>query len=392
MYERNVNDILRQRLAEPRRFIQVLLGPRQTGKTTSVHQVLSTLPTPSHYANADAPTVRSSAWLSDQWAEARRLSLEAAGPAVLAIDEVQKVPQWSSWVKQFWDEDTWHRTDVRVVLLGSSPLRMQHSLAESLAGRYEPIRVSHWSWPEGRDAFGWSLDEYVYFGGYPGTAPLIGDETRWKEYVAEFAVESTVSRDILLMTRVDKPALLRRLLYLTAEYAGRELTYTKMLGRLDDAGNTTTIAHYLDLLDATGLAVGLQKYSGHAVRRRRSVPKLAVYNTALLGVADTRAFRSVRDSHEEWGRRVEACVGAHLLNRARVERHAVHYWRAEDREVDFVYAAGDRLIGIGVKSGASVGSTAGMVAFKEAYPDAETMIVGTGGMPLEEFLSGGAGI
>ncbi|MBN2847543.1 MAG: ATP-binding protein, partial [Coriobacteriia bacterium] len=247
MYQRAVNTTLRQRIAEERRFIQVLLGPRQVGKTTSVRQVLADLPMPHHYATADTATLQSPTWLEEQWLIAREKAVAEDTPAVLAIDEIQKIAQWSSWVKRLWDEDSFAERDVRVVLTGSSPLLMQQGLSESLAGRFEIIPVTHWSWPECRDAFGWDLDTFVFYGGYPGAASLIGDEDRWRAYILDSIVETTVSRDVLLMTRVEKPALLRRVFHLACEYAGRELTYEKMLGQLQDAGNTTTVAHYLEL-------------------------------------------------------------------------------------------------------------------------------------------------
>jgi len=151
-------------------------------------------------------------------------------------------------VKRLWDEDSRLGHDLKVVLLGSAPLLVQRGLSESLTGRFEVLRVSHWSFGEMRSAFGFSLDDYLYFGGYPGAAPLASDPGRWVRYVLDALIETTISRDVLLMTRVDKPALLRRLFELSCRYSGQVLSYTKMLGQLQDAGNSTTLAHYLDLL------------------------------------------------------------------------------------------------------------------------------------------------
>lgn len=393
MYERKTNDMLLARLGEPRRFIQVVLGPRQVGKTTSLRQVLAKLTMPHHYATADTATLQSGAWLEEQWAEARRLEADSDGPVVLAIDEIQKVGDWSAWVKRSWDEDSFAGRDVRVVLTGSSPLLMQQGLSESLAGRFETIPVWHWTWPECRDAFGWDLDTFVFFGGYPGAAALTGDIERWRAYVLDSIVETTVSRDILLLTRIEKPALLRRVFHLACEYAGRELTYEKMVGQLQDAGNTTTVAHYLDLLDAAGLVAGLQKYSGEAVRRRRSTPKLVTHDTALVNAVSGLTPAEARADGVVWGRLVEAAVGAHLLARARTSRSGLHYWRGKrdgiDVEVDFVTVRDGRVTGIEVKSGDAVGSLAGLHAFRETFGDAvDTVVAGTGGVPLEEFLAG----
>lgn len=389
VYERAVNRLIRRRLEEPRGAIQALVGPRQSGKSTSILQVLEVIDGPSHYASADTATLQSTAWLEEQWAIAREMLSGSRKPVVLVIDEVQKVPDWSAWVKRFFDEDTRARRDIHVVILGSSPLLVQQGLSESLAGRFEVIPVTHWLWPECRDAFGWDLDTYVFYGGYPGAARFVHDPVRWRAYVADTIVETTVSRDILLMTRVDKPGLLRRVLYLACEHSGQEISYDKMIGQLQDAGNTITVAHYLDLLEGAGLASGLMKYSGRAVRRRRSSPKLAVHNTALMNAVGDWTLEEARADPARWGRLVEACVGAHLVALSRRERAALYYWRTRDDEVDYVYARGRKATAVEVKSGARVGSLAGVAAFREAYPEAEATLVGTGGTPLDEFLEQG---
>ena len=392
MFERSVNRRILQRILEPRRFIQVLLGPRQVGKSTSIRQVLKALDLPSHYATADTAMLQSAAWLDEQWARARHLHEESGRPVVLAIDEVQKVPNWSSWVKRLWDEDAYAGRDLRVILSGSSPLLMQQGLAESLAGRFETLYMTHWEWPECREAFGWDLDTFIFFGGYPGAAPLVGDVERWRSYILDSVIETTVSRDILLMTRIDKPALLRRVFHLACEYSGRQLTFEKMVGQLQDAGNTTTIAHYLDLLDAAGLVAGLQKYAGDAARRRRSTPKLAAHNTGLINAVTGRAFSATRSDPAAWGRSVEAAVGAALLAWARRERGAVYYWRTKvrgiDVEVDYVTMRGTQVTAIEVKSGGAVGSLEGLAAIRGAFgPLIATEVVGTGGTSLEAFFS-----
>jgi len=305
---------LARRLAEPRRFIQVVTGARQVGKTTLVEQVVEAAGVPVRFASADEPTLRGPDWITAQW-EAARLSAERAG-ALLVLDEVQKAVGWAESVKRLWDEDSRARRELKVVLLGSAPLLVQQGLTESLAGRFEVVHLPHWSLAEMRAAFGFSLDQYVVFGGYPGAAPLAGEPERWRRYILDALVETTIARDVLLLTRVDKPALLRRLFELGCRYSGQVLSYTKMLGQLHDAGNTTTLAHYLDLLGAAGLLTGLPKYSGSAVRRRASSPKLQVLNTALISAQDGTRFDEVRADRERWGRLVESAVGAHLANAA----------------------------------------------------------------------------
>ncbi len=386
MYRRELDGELRQRLQDTRRFIQIVSGPRQVGKTTSVTSVLKDISLPYRYVSADSPATHTTTWIRQQWETAR--SLAANGSAVLALDEIQKVPGWSDEVKALWDEDTRVERDLRVVLLGSSPLLMQAGRSESLAGRFETLRWTHWSFTECRQAFGWDLDTFLFFGGYPGAAPLVGNVERWRAYVLESLIETSVSRDILLMTRVDKPALLRQLFGLACEYSGQILSYTKMLGQLTDAGNTTTLAHYLTLLEGAGLVAGLAKYSGSAVRRRGSSPKLQVMNTALMTALSGRTPDETRDDTAGWGRLVESAVGAYLLARAARDNTRVEYWREGDREVDFVVSGGEVPVAIEVKSGGVPEHHAGTEAFLARYPTARPLLVGDGGVPLETFLLG----
>ena len=386
MYRRPIDARLAERLAESRRLMQVVAGPRQVGKTTSVLAVIEAFDGARHYASADSPATHTGAWIRQQWEVARALGRD--GSVVLALDEVQKIPGWSAEVKALWDEDTRETRDVRLVLLGSSPLLMQTGLAESLAGRFEVLRWTHWTLSECREAFGWDLETFLFFGGYPGAAPLVGDVDRWRSYVVDSLIETTLSRDILLMTRVDKPALLRQLFGLACEYSGQVLSYTKMLGQLTDAGNTTTLAHYLTLLEGAGLVTGLQKYAGTAVRRRGSSPKLQVLNTALMTALSRRTLEEALADTEWRGRLVESAVGAYLLGRSVTEGLAVSYWREGEREVDFVVETAEGVFAVEVKSGRASGPHPGTATFLNQYPTARPVLVGEGGIGLEDFLMG----
>jgi predicted AAA+ superfamily ATPase len=376
---------LARRLAEPRRFIQVVTGARQVGKTTLVQQVAEIAGVPVRFATADEPTLRGPDWIAEQW-EAARLAAGRAG-ALLVIDEVQKAEGWAESVKRRWDEDSRAGRNLKVVLLGSAPLLVQRGLTESLAGRFEIVHLPHWSFSEMREAFGFSLDRYVYFGGYPGAAPLADEPARWQRYILDALVETTIARDVLLLTRVDKPALLRRLFELGCRYSGQVLSYTKMVGQLQDAGNTTTLAHYLDLLRAAGLLTGLAKYSPGAARRRASSPKLQVFNTALMGAQCGLGFDAARADGEMWGRLVESAVGAHLINHAAEVRGEVCYWRERNREVDFVIRSGRTVTAIEVKSGRRREGQPGLAAFADVFKPARRLLVGGDGIPVEEFLS-----
>ena len=385
MFERKAVSVLVKRMSEPRRFMQVLIGPRQTGKTTIARQAISKIKMKAHYASADEPSLKSSLWLEQQWETARTMAKN--GKFLLVIDEVQKVPEWSEKVKRLWDEDTALGREIFVVLLGSSPLLVQKGLSESLAGRFETIRVTHWSYPEMKTAFGWDVEQYVFFGGYPGSAVLISDLLRWTDYVRNSLIETTISRDILLMQRVDKPALLRRLFELGCAYSGQILSYQKMLGQLQDAGNTTTLAHYLDLLESAGMLKGLQKYSGAQVRRRASSPKFQALNNALISAQRDLTFKEAKADTQLWGRLFESAVGAHLANAASEFDFGIFYWRESNKEVDFVLESGKKVVSIEVKSGRSklTGDASGLLLKRQKV--LKNLLVGEDGIPIEEFLS-----
>ncbi len=365
--------------------MQVITGARQVGKTTLVQQVMETQRLPVRFVSADEPTLRGGAWLAEQWEAAR---LEAgSGGGILVIDEVQKVEHWSETVKRLWDEDTRRRHPLKVLLLGSAPLLIERGLTESLAGRFETLQLPHWAFREMNVAFRFSLDDYLCFGGYPGGAPLSGEPARWRRYILDALVETSIARDVLLLTRVDKPALLRRLFELGCRYSGQVLSYTKMIGQLQDAGNTTTLAHYLDLLAAAGMLTGLRKYAGQSVRQRASSPKLQVFNTALLTAMAGLMPDEARTDRDFYGRLVESSVGAHLVNAAQQRVCEVFYWRDRNQEVDFVVRTGNRLIAIEVKSGRRRDTLPGIAAFSEAFHPHRTLLVGADGIPVEEFLS-----
>ena len=362
----------------------MVAGPRQVGKTTLVRQVLDEIELPGHYASADDPAGRDPAWLREQWEIGRLLAADSRRGAVLVIDEIQRIAAWSDLVKAMWDEDSAAALKLRVVLLGSSPVLVQQGLGESLAGRCELVQVSHWSFSEMREAFGWDLNTYLFYGGYSGAAPLIDDRARWSAYVLDSLVETTLSRDILLLSRVDKPALLRQLFSLATGYSGQILSYTKMLGQLRDAGNTTTLSHYLHLLSGAGLVSGLERFSGSVVRQRASSPKLIARNTALISARSGVSAAAARRDTVSWGRLVETAVGAHLLNRSSAGVQ-VTYWRERQHEVAFVIQR-DVIVGIEVTASRHK-AAGGMDAFARRFSPRRMLLVGGGGIELEDFLA-----
>jgi len=385
MFKRKLVSQLVERLNEPRRFIQIVTGPRQTGKTTAVLQALEELNMIAHFVSADDPNLVGSQWLINEWEQARALT--KSSNAILVVDEIQKIGKWSSIVKLLWDEDNRLNVPLKVVLTGSSSLLLQKGLAESLMGRYEILYSPHWNYSECKDAFGYSLDDFIFFGGYPGAATLINDEARWARYMGTSIIEPTISQDILMMEEVRKPAILRSLFMLGSIYSAQELSFTKMLGQLQDAGNTVTLSHYLDLLDKANMLTGLRNYSGNQIRTRKSSPKFMVYDTSLMTYVDGTNRRRLLDNATDRGRLVESAVGAYLLARGKEEGFEVYWWRERNNEVDFIIKKGNLMTAIEVKSG-RVKNVGGSLVFKQFHPEALSLIIGSVNCSLEDFLLG----
>lgn len=387
MFIRSEYQEVKSRLEEPRMFIQVISGPRQVGKSTLIEQVLERITVPYNSYSADAELHADQAWISNVWDAARNeMDFHKESEHILVIDEIQKISNWSEIVKKEWDRDTREKRGLKVLLLGSSRLLIQQGLTESLAGRFELTRMGHWSYNEMKEAFGWTLDQYIYYGGYPGTAPLVANESRWKRYVKDSLIEAALSNDVLATTNIYKPALLKHLFELGCAYSGELLSLTKMMGQLQDKGNVTTLANYLQVLDECHLLAGLQKFSGDTARRYASVPKYQVYNNALMNVYATSSFKEQRLDLEKWGRLVESAVGAHLMNYADKLDYKVYYWREKNNEVDFIVERNHKIWAIEVKSGKR-GMNKGLGLFREAFHPYRAFVVGTDGISVEDFLS-----
>lgn len=386
-YIRNQYNILRERIYEPRKFIQVLAGPRQVGKSTLVGQVLGDIAIPYSLENADGINHEDTDWIRRVWESARiTMQLQHEETRLLVIDEVQKIDNWSEAVKAEWDKDSRDGRNIKVVLLGSSRLLIKKGLTESLAGRFELIRITHWSYAEMRDAFGYTLDQYIYFGGYPGPAAMIDNERRWKKYIKDSLVAPAIEKDVIMTSNIYKPALMKQAFELGCGYSGELLSLTKMVGQLQDAGNVTTVAGYIEILSQCALLCGLQKYANDDSRKYNSIPKFQVFNNALLTTYKGRTFLQDRQDTEAWGRWVESAVGAYLVSQAEELEYNVYYWRERSDEVDFIVVSDNTTLAIEVKSGRRK-MNSGLPKFTEAFHPTRSFVVGTGGIPLETFLS-----
>ena len=387
MYKRSQFNEILSRINEPRHFIQVISGPRQVGKSTIVKQVLQEIKIPYLFVTADNVASDNNSWIGDTWATARaRMQISQAREFLLVIDEVHKIDNWSEAVKKEWDMDTFNDIQLKVVLLGSSRLLLKDGLTESLAGRFEIIRMTHWNYAEMREAFGFDLNQYIFYGGYPGGAAFVGYFKRWQRYIKDSIIAPAIEKDVLLTKMIYKPVLMRQLFDLGCIYSGKELSLNKMLGQLQDVGNVTTLANYLNILDESRLLCGLYKYANDTARKYNSVPKLMVYNTALLSAQSGMIFEKTFSEPALWGRWVESSVGAYLLNQADEIGCKLYYWRERNDEVDFVIEHNKKCVAIEVKSGRRTDNN-GLSKFRDQFNPMHSLIVGSGGIALEEFLT-----
>ena len=388
-FERDVVGEIRLAMSRSKKLLHILTGPRQVGKTTAAQHIAEQWPGTVHYASADEPLPPGPEWIQANWERACRSVAEQAAGApegLLVLDEIQKVRGWSEVIKDLWDKATREQTPLQVILLGSSSLLIQKGLSESLTGRFFLYRCPHWGYREMAEAFSWDLDKWIFFGGYPGAAELIDQGDSWFRYVTDSLIETVLAKDVLQLQVVAKPALLRHLFLLACGSPAQIFSYNKMLGQLQDVGNTTTLSHYLKLLETAYLASGLELFKRGKLKKRGSSPKLILWSNSLVNAVVGETFARVRADMSWWGRLVENAVGAHLMNHLAGLPYSVYYWRERNFEVDFVIETPRKLWALEVKSG-KVGKAPGLTKFCERYPEASPLIIGTGGIPLEEFFS-----
>lgn len=387
MFKRVQFKELASRILEPRDKIQVISGPRQVGKSTMVKQMLQETTIPHMFVSADNIENTNNAWIGEMWATARaHMKASNLSEFLLVIDEVHKLDNWSEAVKKEWDEDTFNDTNIKVIILGSSRLLLKDGLTESLAGRYELIRMPHWSYTEMHEAFGIDLNQYIYFGGYPGGAKYIEDERRWQRYIKDSIIAPAIELDVLHTKNIYKPALMKQMFELGCAYSSEELSLNKMLGQLKDAGNVTTLASYLTTLDESRLLCGLHKFASDEARKYNSVPKFMVYNTALLSALSGTKYHKTFTTPSLWGRWVESTIGSYLLNQSDEYDYKLFYWRERDDEVDFILEYNRQCIAIEVKSGRRT-TNKGLGIFSGKFHPIHSLVVGSGGTPIEDFLT-----
>jgi len=372
-------------LSQPR-FLHVLIGPRQVGKSTAAKQIAEQTQLPCVIATADSPQPVGPEWIESNWNRALALSTDKQ-PALLIFDELQKAQGWSEVIKLLWDEikDS-KKVPLRVLLLGSSALLLQAGLTESLAGRFLLHQFPHWSYLEMKRGFGVTLDEYVYFGGYPGAAELRHTEELWRDYIQNSLIETTLSRDILQLQKVAKPALLRSLFFSSVSHPAEIVSYNKLMGELYEAGNASTLINYLQLLASAFLVQGVKKYP--SAPSRNTTPKIITLNNALVSACSPRSFSEARKDSRWWGRLVENLMGAHILSSLNSTLYQVSYFRqkvrGKDLEVDFVIHRPNQLWGIEVST-SKVHSLQGLEYFSSRHTGVKPVYIGAD--RIEEVLS-----
>ena len=356
--------VLLSRLGEPSPLIQVIMGPRQVGKTTSVQQAMNSLPpgAAAHYVAADAVFQSDWSWLERQWRTAQSM----APDALLVVDEIQKVENWSEIIKKLWDEGRRDSFRLKVVLLGSSSLALQTGLSESLTGRFELMRAFHWNVLESTEAFGYEVNDYLRYGGYPGSASFRHDEDRWLAYLKSAIVETVLDKDVMQLRRIARPALFKQVFALLCNYPAMEISLRKLVGQLQDPGSIETVKHYIELLEGAFLVKTLQKFTTNALQKRSSSPKILPLCPALcsFGRQDTQLTPELR------GRLFELTVGLDLLRLP----GSLYYWRQDQAEVDYVYQQGPHTTAVEVKSGRKK-APHGLSQFKVAFPKAHCLVI-----------------
>lgn len=386
MTQRAYFKIIKKWIEEPRRSIKALYGPRQVGKTAMVKEALASSSIPWMYVCAEDLEVADGLWLRKLWEEIRQKAKESdRKEAVIVIDEVQRVDSWNETVKREWETDTFNKTNVKAILISSASHLIQKGLTESLVGKFESMLIPHWSYREMKEEFGWSPEEYMWFGGYPGGIKFMENESAWKRYIKTSVIDTSISKDILLQIRIDRPSLLRKLFETGSLHSSYVLSLTQVQEGLTERGNLSTLSNYLGLLESTFLMTGLDKYTGERNRKRSSKPKFQLFNNGLFSAQSDKTFHEAKSDPQLWGHVFESAVGTHLLNSSYTEDFDLYYWFEKRMEVDFIVEKDNRMIVIEVKYDKNAPET-GLDLFTYKFDPKSIYTVGEGGIPIEEFL------
>ena len=404
-------DILKYLDGKPKHML-MLWGPRQSGKSTLIQQTLRHYPGPYQYINVDdfepehiidfpelmqkPKSSRLSLWMREHWQKARSCAQASSQPFVLVIDEVQMIPNWAQRVKGMYDRDRWDGHQVHVVLLGSSPRNLQKGISESLLGRFYPMDIPHWSYSEMKEAFGFSVDDYIFYGGYPGAASYAGPDQylEWKNYVQTAVIDGNLERDIFELIEIHYPDVMDQVFKIGAHASSQLMDIKKVIEKFtyetqqqlkkEDFPHIL-VMRYLTILSKVSMLTSITKYARDPFKRRRT-PKFQVLNTGLMSATHTLTFEEAKQSPAYWGRLAESAVGAHLLNTLHPSA-SLHYWRYNGDEVDFVVDRTITLTAIEVKTAKKNKPLKGLQTFCQKFPVTRSLVVGTGGISFEEFLS-----
>ena len=346
-------------IAAKNSLIQVIIGPRQVGKTTTILNYLEQhLKNKAHYVSADQIFHSTPQWVEEQWRFAHQQN------KMLIIDEIQKCENWPEIIKSLWDEFKRKKIELKCVLLGSSSLQIQKGLTESLTGRFQLIYAYHWNYKESHDGYGLNFEQYLKFGGYPGSYQFLNTQN-WESFVKNSIVSTVIEKDILQYSTVKSPTLFKQAFEILISYPAQEISYTKLLGQLQNKGNVELIKYYIRLYEGAFLVRSLEKFSNKKIKIKTSSPK-------ILPMAPCLYFLNILDeySSEERGHAFELLVGTQLVRTG----HELYYWREGKYEVDYILKKGKKIWAIEVKSGRNK-TTSGLQKFRDEYPHSSAVLI-----------------
>lgn len=363
---RRVVDVLLANLDEHEPLVQILVGPRQVGKTTAVEHLKKEWGANSHYASADSVVDEHGPWLEKQWQEA----LSQGEGTLLILDEIQKVENWTELVKALWDKT--RKRGLRVVLLGSTSLNhcLTHSGRESLAGRFFPIYVPHWSYPETKEAFGSSIEEFSLFGGYPKAMEFANDREKWIEYIGGSIINPIIDVDIFLQGNFKKIENLRRAFRVLCQEANVEINYTKLLQEIQQSGNTDIVKRYLEGYYDSFLLSQISLIDDNGNEDSRGTSKIMI-NCPAVFTFGRSSFEGVKKDRV----RFHQAVASELK---RIPNNSFGYWqKSEDTGMTyFIRTTDNKVFGIYIdQDGSRWSATKSYDQFRRTFKGARIVTV-----------------
>lgn len=369
-------------LANNNSKILIVEGPRQAGKTTMVQRALNELGLKATYANADNEYTDNRLFIHNAWEKKRR----SANSQLIVLDNIQHIRNWSTLLQAEYEADMAIGKQPRVVLIAASCAPFYRDMETDFMQQNSTIlRLSLWTWADMRDAFGWSLDQYIFFGGYPGLGEIVAKGRPWRNYVRSKLIEPALTNDILIDVRLYKPHVLLQILEEGISYQGEVRSLNGILENTDGAGNTIILSTYLEFLHNAHILYAIRKYSEMMDRRRASIPKMQVHGNAIAAYYKNWRFPKTLQQDKKRHEILLSAVGAHLLNRSFLEGYKITCFWDRYSSIDFIISDSrgrDILINLCRPKADNA-----LAYFTRHYGSFRTILVGDGGqMSVEEIL------